>query len=74
MIKHHVVILIGAILVGCGKPALPPEAAETVSASANTNELSAPAVSSTQKTVKVVSAVISEPTGHPPRHRTLRAG
>jgi hypothetical protein len=65
MIKHHVVILIGAILVGCGKPALPPEAAETVSASANTNELSAPAVSSTQKTVKVVSAVISEPTRAP---------
>jgi hypothetical protein len=72
MIKHHVVILIGAILVGCGKPARSPEPearkpepAETVSAVVKTNGLPAPAALSTQKTATVVSAVIHEPTRTP---------
>jgi hypothetical protein len=61
MIKHHVVILIGAILAGCGKPAPPPEPADTVSAAVKTNGLPSPATPSTQETANVVSAVIPEP-------------
>ena len=71
MIKHNVVILIGAILAGCGKPALPepaarkPEPAETVNASVKTNALPAPVVSSTQVTAKVVNPVIPASTRVP---------
>ena len=62
MIKHHVVILIGAILAGCGKPTPPPKSADNVSAAVKTNALPVPVASSTQVTAKVVSPVITEPT------------
>jgi hypothetical protein len=72
MIRYHVVLLLGAILAGCGNPAPPPELAarkpepaETVRAAVKTNGLPAPAAPVTQATAAVVSVVIPEPARMP---------